>query len=161
MKKGFTLMEIICTLAVISIILLITAPSVTGYVRKDRLKIATDEIVNDLRYAKMHAVSKAQTDVTVEFKKSQESIDGFDYYALSFYENGTKKEIKKVSLPMRVRICSRVDGSTFDMTNRIVFQPAGNVSPFACTVAVKDIDTGKKENITLTIGYTRIMRVVK
>lgn len=65
--------------------------------------------------------------------------------------------LKKVNIPKGVLICTRGEGSTFNVDDKIIFKPAGNVAPFACTIALKDVDSGKKKYITLTIGFTRIM----
>lgn len=158
MKKAFTLIEIICTLAVLSIILLIATPSISGFIRKDRLRTSTDMVVSDLRYAKMHAVSKGNSNAHVLFNKVSGEED-FNSYLVYSFNDGVQYTLKEVRLPDRVRICSNRDGSTFDTGGKLTFESQGSVSPYACTVALKDLDTGKKEYITLTIGYTRIMRV--
>lgn len=158
MKKAFTLMEVICTLAVISIVLLIASPSVISFVRKDRLRTTTDRLVSDIRYSKMYAVSKSESSVHMLFNNAEGSRD-YDSYLIYSYNGTIQNNIKKVRLPDGVRVCSREEDGTLDISGKLSFSILGNVLPHACTIVLKDIDTGKKDYITLTIGYTRIMRV--
>lgn len=161
MKKGFTLIELICVLAVISIILAIASPSIKAYMRKDRLRISTEKLVNDLRYAKMYAMSKDAPEIRVMFEKDagKENYSGYRIYNPSDMANPTLKRIK---LPEGVEVCSRLNGSTFDSaTGTISFTPSGGIMPFACTVVLLDRDTGEKRYVTLTIGFTRIMEVAR
>lgn len=158
MKKAFTLIELICILGIISIVFGIAYPTIKFYIRKDKLRMATETLINDLRYAKMYAMTNNNQGVNVRFENSG-GIGGFDSYLIYNPSNMAKMTIKKVSLPSGVRICSRNEGSTFNTDNIVTFKPEGNVSPFACTIVIKDIFTGKKKYITLTIGFTRIMEV--
>lgn len=160
MKKGFTLIELIVVIGIISIILAISKPSVIAYIRRDRIAISTDKLINDLKYAKMYAMSNDDSSIYIRFYKAFGSYE-YDSYAICDGNRLTNNILKKVKLPDGVRICARGDGSTFDITEKITFQSAGNVSPFACTIALKDLDTGEKTYITLTIGFTRIMEIKK
>lgn len=161
MKKGFTLIELICILAIISIILAIASPSIGAYMRKDRLRLAAERLVNDLRYAKMYAMSKDAPEIRVMFERDagKENYSGYRIYNPSDMGNPT---IKGIKLPEGVEICSRLNGSTFDSTSStITLTSSGGIMPYACTVALRDRDTGKKRFVTLTIGFTRIMEVAR
>jgi hypothetical protein len=65
--------------------------------------------------------------------------------------------LKEVKFPVNIYI----DGihSTFDTSGKMEFNPNGSVSPYVCTIMLKDRETGKTSEVTLTIGYTRIMKV--
>lgn len=156
MKKGFTLIELILVIFIISIVCIIAYPSFTYYLRKDRLKIATQELIQNLKYAKTYAINQDASSVNVLFQSSNKA-KGYDNYWIYMPSGGYNMTLKMVKLPRGVWICNRGEGSTFNVDDKIIFKPAGNVAPFACTIALKDTDSGKKKYITLTIGFTRIM----
>lgn len=158
MKKGFTLVEIICVISILSILFAISYPSYNYFLRKDRLKVVTGELIENLKYAKTYAINHDGSNVNVLIESSDIN-KGYDSYWIYMPSEGYNMTLKKVYLPKGVWICKRGEGSTFNIDNKIVFRPAGNVAPFACTIALKDLDTGKKKFITLTIGFTRIMEV--
>lgn len=139
LKKAFTLIEVICVISILSIICAIAYPSYSYFLKKDRLKITTQELIQNLRYSKTYAINH-DSNVNVLFQTSNES-KGYDSYWIYAPSGGYNMTLKQVSLPKRVWICIRGDGSTFNIDNRIIFRPAGNVAPFACTVALKDLDT--------------------
>lgn len=156
MKKGFTLIELILVISIISILCAISYPSYVHYLRKDRLRIVTQELIQNLKYAKTYAINHDASSVNVLFQSSDEA-KGYDNYWIYMPSGGYNMTLKKVDIPKGVWICRRGEGSTFNVDDKIIFKPAGNVAPFACTIAIKDTDTGKKKYITLTIGFTRIM----
>lgn len=156
MKKGYTLIELILVLSIITILCAVIYPSYTHYLRKDRLKVVTQELIQNLKYAKTYAINHGDNFVNVLFQSSEET-KGYDSYWIYMPSGGYNMTLKRVNIPKGVWICTRGEGSTFNYDNRIIFKPAGNVAPFACTIALKDSDTGKKKYITLTIGFTRIM----
>jgi prepilin-type N-terminal cleavage/methylation domain-containing protein len=156
LKKGFTLIEIICVLAVLSILCVISYPSFNHFLRKDRLNTTTQELIQNLKYAKTYAINHDASSVNVLFQSSDES-KGYDNYWIYTPSGGYDMTLKRVYLPKSVWICTRGEGSTFNIDDKIIFKPAGNAAPFACTIVLKDLDTGKKKFITLTIGFTRIM----
>ncbi|TDT61966.1 GspH/FimT family pseudopilin [Fonticella tunisiensis] len=156
MKRGFTLIEILCVLAIVSIISAISYPDVKRILLKDRLDITASKLVNDLRYAKMHAVTQGTSSVSVIFLK-ENSSDDYNGYWIYKPSNLSSMELKKVYLTDEIYI-SRSE-STFSITNKIQFNTNGSISPHACSIVLKDRQTGKSIKITLTIGYTRIMIV--
>lgn len=63
-SRGFTLIELMVTLAVVVILAFLAVPSIRDLIDKSRLRGATDDIVNQLNYARASAV-KLQQDVNV------------------------------------------------------------------------------------------------
>lgn len=151
MKKGFTLIELICTIGILGIVFSITYPSMKYYLTKDNLKISTDRLVNDLRYAKLYAMSNKRAGVKVFFKPQ----NGYGYQGYTIVDSNKVgvMELKAVKFPLGV-IISRE--STFENGN-ISFGRKGNVLPHACTIILRDIDTKKEKRVTLTIDFSRIM----
>ncbi len=65
-KKGFTLVELVVVLAIIGITSAIAAPSVAGWIQNYRAKTAARQLMSDLLFARMSAVSqKLSCTVTV------------------------------------------------------------------------------------------------
>ena len=62
--KGFTLIELMVTIAVLAIIVTIAMPSFTEMMERQRLKNAVETFYSDLLFAKSEAL-KQSTDVTV------------------------------------------------------------------------------------------------
>lgn len=156
MKKGFTLIEIICVIGIVLIVGGIAYPSYSLYLKRDRLRTGTQELVQNLKYAKTYAINHDSSSVNVIFQSSNE-LKGYDSYRIYIPSGGSSMTLKEVKLPRGVWICTHSEGSTFSLDRKLVFRTAGNVLPYACTIAIKDEDTGKKRYITLTIGFTRIM----
>jgi prepilin-type N-terminal cleavage/methylation domain-containing protein len=150
-KKGFTLIEIICVLAIISIIAGIHNLNLSAWSANLKLKIATRELINDLRFSKMYAASNYNSTIKLLF-------NGYKIYDVSRISGATIKDVK-----LKENIV--IDGihSTFygiSGGKYIEFHYNGSVSP-ACTIALKDTINNKLRYITLTIGYTRAMEVVR
>ena len=57
-KRGFTLIELMVVIALVSVILTLVAPSFTGMLASRRLEGATNEFVTDLQYARSEAVAR-------------------------------------------------------------------------------------------------------
>lgn len=160
-RKGFTLIEVLCLIAIIGIISSIAYPSISLLVKEDRLKLSSKMLVNDIRYAKMYAVSKGYN-ATIKVRFIGNSNTGiYTGYIILNTANLTNSKLKEKYFYPGVII----DGwkSTFSSgseENTIEFFSNGSVDP-ACTIVLKDKETGETQNITLTIGYTRIMEIEK
>lgn len=155
MKKGFSLIEIVCVLAMTCIMVSILTPVLSTFVKQNQLNTATDVLINDLRHAKMLALSRNQTVITVFFTLDEKNENYIEYYIYDTLNQG-QKVIRRVKMPNRI-VISKKD-STFSL-HKVTFTKHGGVTPNACTITLEDLDTGRKNKITLTIGFTRIMKV--
>ncbi len=59
-KAGFTLVELMVTLAVAAILLSIAAPSFSDFIQNNRITSTTNNLIAHLQYARSEAVSKGQ-----------------------------------------------------------------------------------------------------
>jgi type IV fimbrial biogenesis protein FimT len=63
-KRGFTLIELMIAVAVLAVVLTLGAPSFVDFIRSNRLKSASFDLVVSLNYARSEAI-KRSTDATV------------------------------------------------------------------------------------------------
>ncbi len=57
-NSGFTLIELIVTLVIAAILLTLAAPSMTGFIRRDRLITQANDLVADLSFTRSEAVKR-------------------------------------------------------------------------------------------------------
>ena len=69
--RGFTLLEFLVTLLVISIMMTIAIPSFHAMITKHRLKGATETIYSDLQLARLEAI-KRNKNITLSFQTNDE-----------------------------------------------------------------------------------------
>src|ERR1044072_7520429 len=60
-KSGFTLMELVLVLVVLSVCTLIAAPSLRGFTRSRRLPNAAQEMMNIARWCRVQAITEGTT----------------------------------------------------------------------------------------------------
>ena len=102
-RKGFTLVEVICVLTIIAIIAAIAVPNISGYIEKSKINncrsIMTD-FVNDLEYK---IVSKRYYDISelndelVEYVKNSSAVEPKIEYTET--DNGRKTSVEAKICP--------------------------------------------------------------
>lgn len=68
--RGFTLVEVLVAIVIVSVLLTIAAPSLRELIVKQRLKSVTAELVTDLQYARTEVVSRNLTQLRIQFKNN-------------------------------------------------------------------------------------------
>jgi len=71
--KGFTLIEILVTLAIISILVVVASPSFINIIKRDRLVTNANHLHNTFKYARSEAIKREQ-DVNIVATGSQWSV---------------------------------------------------------------------------------------
>lgn len=142
MKKGFTLIELICCISIITIISSIALYlPVKKTMKNSAFRAASNELLFDLKNAKMRAIDHG-------WMKVRFNDDGYMIYELSKYDY-RDNVIKIVKFENNI-IFDRVN-STVPVDQVIAFTQIGRISPYPCTVAICD-DAGNKALITIKVG---------
>lgn len=146
-KKGVTYIEVISSLFIIMLILSMILPNL---IRKNNnsLDTVTNKVVDVLNYAKSLSISQ-NSKVKVEFHEEKEG----GYKKIKVIDED--EEYREYKLKEFIIIANKND----IYNGCIVFKPDGTLFHRATTLKVKDIENKEERRITLTIGYTRIMRV--
>ena len=77
--NGFTLLELIITVAVISIVMAIAVPSMTAFTKNDRLTTNINTLIGHLALARSEAVKRSQQ-VAVCISNNTVSCTGGDWH---------------------------------------------------------------------------------
>lgn len=158
-KSGFTLIELLCVIAVLGVLsgMFCMNMNSKAFWSNIRLKFATKELISNLRYAKVCGISKQGA--TIQFKFIYDSANAcYTGYQICNASNLAKPVIKEVKLEKGIYI-DRYQ-STFDHGYKYIeFHYNGSLDS-ACSIVIKDKESGSARRVTLTIGYTRVMEII-
>ncbi len=150
---GFTLVELLVTVTIVSILLTIGVPNLTGFIRKTRVSSASFDLLSDLNFARSEAIkggttSKTKTkEISVTLCKSTNGNDcstgtgGYEMGWIVFRDcntNGTRDtsdcdgDGASESEPV-LRIHAALSNVTLkgntNIANRITFRANGRANP--------------------------------
>ena len=66
-QNGFTLLELLVTVTVLSIVMIQVIPSMTSMMRQNQLKSVVDRLADDLRYAQAESIKRNSSAISVDF----------------------------------------------------------------------------------------------
>jgi type IV fimbrial biogenesis protein FimT len=130
-SKGFTLLELLTTIALMAVLSTIAIPNIVGVLPKYRLGGSAREILSILHYAKMAAI-KENLNVIVEFKPaSEECVVSVD----DTPENGSwdpgERILKRYTMPPGVNLLAPsfdIAGNVVSFNNRGFADRTGNIT---------------------------------
>ena len=128
-KRGFTLIELMVTIAVMAIIAMIAAPSMSNMVAKQRLNSTTRELANTLSQARSQA-ALLRKEVTVTLNSDSPNTQ------TNYYWNPT------------------INSTLTSSTVSVVFNPNGAVK--GATVDTDFVICNSKTKTTKTISVTKV-----
>jgi type IV fimbrial biogenesis protein FimT len=104
-NRGFTLMEIMVTLAIIGIVSAIAIPNMIGWRGEHQLRGAANNLVSDLQLAKIRAIREAET-VAVMFDPANNSYSMFIDRNQDWILDPDDQQFRNVTLPAGVNLQS-------------------------------------------------------
>jgi type IV fimbrial biogenesis protein FimT len=136
-NRGFTLVELMVTIAVLAILLTIAAPAFSDLIMNNRLATATNEVQNALGYAKSEAGFRRQfvTVCTSSDGSSCATSGNWQNGLLVFTDRGTvgvvdgsDQILKYIQFTGSGLLISSGDSTDFDSNRYIRFRPRGGVA---------------------------------
>lgn len=116
-NKGFTLIEIICVVAVIGIIISVAYPSLSGYIKTRTeldLRVTAEQLLFDIRDVRQQNISEPDVKYTVYVYD--------DHYAVKKSGRGLPVTLKTFTAPQGVTFTSNISNIK---TNGIYFTTTG------------------------------------
>ncbi len=145
-QKGFSFIEIIVAIAIIATLTGIAIPVYISMKPSIRLSGATSQIMGDLMWARMQAISQNN-----EFKMFF-LVDNHRYTILD--DDNNDGNIDGSELTVTKDIHDSYCDVTFNSTNDPIFYPRGNASPTATVTLTNSIGTK-----TVTIAMTGRVKI--
>lgn len=147
-KRGVTYIEVISFLFIMTIIFTVSLPSIMRF-KEGNIDMVTNKVILEIKHAKSLAISK-NTNIHVKFL----DFNAKGYSLIETYEGYTK--LDEYRLPKDYVVIINEKDLYY---NSIVFKENGSLNHGATTISVLDMKNNKLSKVTLTIGYTRIMKV--
>lgn len=153
MKKhtGFTLVELMITLVLVSILATISVPSFMSLIANNRLTTQANELVSSLNLARSEAI-KRNTRVTVCRSSTSTSCGGtWSNGWIVFVDAGTAGSVEAGDEILRVRngITNGMNLTTAGAVNAVQFQTLGLSTPTDFTLAVTNCTGDNKRLINV------------
>ena len=112
-NRGFTLIELMVTIAVIAILAMIAAPSMSNLIAKQRLNTTTRELASTLSTARSQA-ALLRREVTVTLNNTSQNEQIFLYWSPTANNSLTTS-------PTTTSVLFKADGTVKDATSNINF----------------------------------------
>jgi type IV fimbrial biogenesis protein FimT len=119
MQRGFTLIELMITLAVMGVLVTLAAPSFYDFILMQRLKAASQQFVTDMQFARSEAAARNQP-VRVHFRRNS----AVSCYAIFTAPDDTACQCE------RTPVCSGIAGAEEIRTVRLARASRIGVWPF-------------------------------
>jgi type IV fimbrial biogenesis protein FimT len=150
-NSGFTIMELMTTIAIIAVLAAIAVPNMIGWRSGTRLQGAVENLRGDLQLAKLKAVQENGS-VTVLFLAGGTSYEVFMDNANTGVRDAGERRFRLRDLPAGVSI--DLGGTTFGGNDYVTFNNRG--FPVNAGVVAVDSSSGAGRDINLS----RVGRIV-
>ena len=145
-SSGFTLIELMVTIAVLAIIVGIAAPSISIQLANQRVKSTTATLANALKEAKAESIIRRQT-ITLSYANNSSpkviNITDEDKGIIASYSYDDKSTIKPSTASIKFEPSKRVDAvATY------------TICDMNTSIVPKQVNVSKLANIDIQIGGT-------
>lgn len=103
--RGFTLIEIMVTMAIVGVVSAIAIPNMIGWRGEHKLRGAVNNLVSDMQLAKIRAIREAET-VAVVFDPATNSYSMFIDLNQDWILDPDEQQFRNVTLPAGVNLQS-------------------------------------------------------
>ena len=142
--KGFTCAELMIVTAIMGLVAVIAAPSVSTVLARNRVRGAAKKIAWDLRVARVQAIRLDQN-VIVDFLNDHEYAIGADTNNNGSLDAGEG---------MTTNIQDSYHNATFSATNDLIFNPRGSTNN-TLTLTVSNVSNSQQVAVSFT-GMVKI-----
>lgn len=143
-NRGFTLIELMVTIAVIAILAMIAAPSMSNVLAKQKLNSTTRELVNTLTSARSQAaLLRREVTVTLNSTSDQNTGTLFNWRPID------SKIVDSAVTPQKIKLTSSVTS--------VIFTPAGMVKDATTDTSFVLCSNAIGISKTVTISRTGIV----
>jgi len=157
--SGFTLIELMVTIAIIAVITAITIPNIISWLPNHRLGTASRDILSVLQQVRLKAV-KENADVAIQFAPGNDDYTAFldngagGGTSGDGVQNGTERTLKNKAMPVGIDLQSTTFTATAD---RISFNGRGLPNPsFGGRVIIQNSNGTIREIGVSQAGNSRI-----
>lgn len=142
-QAGFTLVEMVIVLSIISIVLAITYPSLQRTIEKYKFENAAREVVSDINFFRQKALAESSGDYVIKFYRG---VNDKSFYRVEVRDGNIYKPIKTVYLPNNV-----IFYANFTMS----FGANGSLTPV--TLRIQQTALKKAYEIAITVTTGRVV----
>lgn len=130
LKNGFTLLELMVVMALISMISVLVVPRLAGSLGKMNAETAARKIAASLRYARSQAVSQKIAYVSLfDFDKNRLIVKNWQAEPGTLNPEPENRKLEKIyDLPEGVKLAEVIAEKTDADVFQVVFYPSGNSS---------------------------------
>jgi len=125
--SGFTLIELMVTLAIMAIVITVGVPALSGYVASQRVRTAVSDTAADIAFARAEAIKESRQSLMERLAGATGTWKDGWRICVDLDGNGScgNAEVRKITQALggRIKVCS----TAADFDTRIIFRPDGRV----------------------------------